>query len=226
MVCHRFLTTVIVLIGLLQTNLRAQDLNDLLRYGRPEWAVTARSAGMGGANGSLVGDYGSVLVNPAALGGIRRLTWSATLGARSDLYQNTFLNDESWSNQFRLPLQDLSLMFPVGETGDWDHVLGMGFSQNRNFAERIEFTGYNTNSSLLHHWADDVNRSGQWNDYGSGLAYDAGLLGPVDTTPNALIVVSYQMPRFSKAKKGSVAVANPNSVFIGRLLTKNDGIWA
>ena len=58
MVCHRFLTTVIVLIGLLQTNLRAQDLNDLLRYGRPEWAVTARSAGMGGANGSLVGDYG------------------------------------------------------------------------------------------------------------------------------------------------------------------------
>mgnify|MGYP000011590905 FL=1 len=187
MVCHRFLTTVIVLIGLLQTNLRAQDLNDLLRYGRPEWAVTARSAGMGGANGSLVGDYGSVLVNPAALGGIRRLTWSATLGARSDLYQNTFLNDESWSSQFRLPLQDLSLMFPVGETGDWDHVLGMGFSQNRNFAERIEFTGYNTNSSLLHHWADDVNRSGQWNDYGSGLAYDAGLLGPVDTTPNALI---------------------------------------
>lgn len=166
---------------------QAQDLNDLLRYGRPEWAVTARSAGMAGANGALVGDYGSVLVNPASLGGIRRWTWSATLGAQSDFYRNTYLNGETWSDQFRLPLQDISTMIPVGETGDWDHVLGMGFSQNRNFAERIQFSGFNSNSSLLHHWAEEVNNSRQWNDYGSGLAYDAGLLGPVDTTPNAII---------------------------------------
>ena len=187
MVRHRFLTTVIVLIGLLQTNLRAQNLNDLLRYGQPEWAVTARSAGMAGANGSLVGDYGSVLVNPAALGGIRRWTWSATLGGRLGLNQNAYLKDETQSQTFRVPLHDISTMIPVGETGEWDHVIGMGFSQNRNFAERIEYTGYNTSSSLLHHWADDINSSGQWNDYGSGLAYDVGLLGPVDTTPNALI---------------------------------------
>lgn len=166
---------------------RAQDLNDLLRYGRPEWAVTARSAGMAGANGALVGDYGSVLVNPAALGGIRRWTWSATMGAQFDRYRNTYLNGETLSDQFRLPLTDLSTMIPLGETGEWDHVLGMGFSQNRNFAERIQFSGFNANSSLLHHWTEEVNSSGRWNDYGSGLAYDAGLIGPVDTTPNAII---------------------------------------
>jgi hypothetical protein len=166
--------------------LLAQDLGDLWWYGRPDLAVTARAAGMAGANGSLTGDYGAVLVNPAALGGLRKAALSATLGGRVDRLQNTFLGNETVSGSFRMPLQDISLMLPYRQSlGAWKQVFGFGYSQNRGFAERLEYSGYNAYSTLLWDMAEEVNRTGYLDDTYTGPAYDAYLIGPTDTTPGA-----------------------------------------
>jgi len=165
----------------------AQGLNDVWLYGRPDMAVTARSAGMAGANGALGGDYGAVLVNPAAMGGIRKLTLGGTLGLVVNNRSNAYLNTETPSGTDRLPLSDLSIMVPMNASGSWQHTLGMGYSQNRNLADQWEYSAYNTETSLLHHWADEYNLGANLDDYGSGLAYDCGLIGPIDTSnPNSM----------------------------------------
>ena len=166
----------------------AQGLNDVWLYGRPDMAVTARSAGMAGANGALAGDYGAVLVNPAAMGGIRKLTLGGTLGLVVNNRSNAYLDRETPSGTARLPLSDLSIMVPLNASGSWQHSLGMGYSQNRNLAERWEYSAYNTETSLLHHWADEYNLGANLDDYGSGLAYDCDLIGPIDTSnPNSML---------------------------------------
>ncbi|MFM7911164.1 MAG: hypothetical protein ACKO9W_03205, partial [Bacteroidota bacterium] len=47
-------------------------------------------------------------------------------------------------------------------------------------AERWEYIAYNTETSLLHHWADEYNLGANLDDYGSGLAYDCALIGPIE----------------------------------------------
>ncbi|MFM8978786.1 MAG: hypothetical protein ACKOJE_12155, partial [Bacteroidota bacterium] len=166
----------------------AQGLNDVWLYGRPDMAVTARSAGMAGANGALAGDYGAVLVNPAAMGGIRKLTLGSTLGLVVNNRSNAYLDRETPSGTARLPLSDLSIMVPMNASGSWQHALGMGYSQNRNLADRWEYSAYNTETSLLYHWADEYNLGANLDDYGSGLAYDCALIGPIDTSnPNSML---------------------------------------
>jgi len=166
--------------------LLAQGLNDVWLYGRPDMAVTARSAGMGGANGALTGDYGAVLVNPAALGGIRKFAIGGTMGLMINNRSNTYLNSETSSGNARVPLSDISLMIPLSSTGSWQHALGLGYSQTRNLADQWEYSAYNSENSLLYHWVDEYNAGADLDNYGSGLAYDCYLIGPINpSNPNS-----------------------------------------
>lgn len=166
--------------------LRGQGLSDVWLYGRPDMAVTARSAGMGGANGALTGDYGAVLVNPAAMGGVRKWTIGGSLGLLMHNRSNAYLDRETMSGVARLPLHDFSMMLPLKNSGSWQHSIGMGYSQNRNLADQWEYSAYNASSSLLYHWVDEYNAGADLDNYGSGLAYDCYLIGPINpSNPNS-----------------------------------------
>ena len=84
---------------------------------------------MAGANGALAGDYGAVLVNPAAMGGIRKLTLGGTLGLVVNNRSNAYLDRETPSGTARLPLSDLSIMVPLNASGSWQHSLGAHYNQ-------------------------------------------------------------------------------------------------
>ncbi|MFM7911671.1 MAG: hypothetical protein ACKO9W_05760, partial [Bacteroidota bacterium] len=118
-----------------------------------------------------------MLVNPAAMGGIRKLTLGGTLGLVVNNRSNAYLDRETPSGTARLPLSDFSIMVPMNASGSWQHALGMGYSQNRNLADRWEYIAYNTETSLLYHWADEYKLGANLDDYGSGLAYDCELIG-------------------------------------------------
>jgi hypothetical protein len=141
---------------------------------------------MAGANGALTGDYGAVLVNPASMGGIRKFAVGGTLGLLINNRSNAYLDLETPSGNARVPLTDFSAMIPLNSTGSWKHALGLGYSQTRNFSDRWEFSGYNSETSLLYHWVDEYNAGADLDAYGSGLAYHCDLIGPINpSNPNS-----------------------------------------
>ena len=152
-----------------------QYYNDLsLLYSRSDISGTARSAGSGGAYGSVGADMGSLDINPAGLGLFRSTEFSITPGLRISSNQGNY--DQSSTNA------SLPKLY-LGQAGiEWTKILSeaskaheisfnaqprlrsitfaINYQADNFYARSQNFNALNTTSSMIDNYTNYLNASG------------------------------------------------------------------
>lgn len=140
--------------------LRAQTIDDALRFSSSAPAGTARAQAVGGALGSLGGEVSSIYVNPASTGFFRTSDFSFTLGFQESSSKGTYLGNVGSDNKGNLNITNATLIF--GGTrkkpgSKWENFsFGMGINRTANFNNRIYYSGNSANSSLSINYVIDA----------------------------------------------------------------------
>ncbi|MBN1952058.1 MAG: hypothetical protein JW801_12725 [Bacteroidales bacterium] len=166
--------------------INGQDETDALRYARTNPGGTARSMAMGGAFGSLGGDFSAVIQNPAGLGVYRKaeLSFSPEIYyvATSASYAGTSSKD--WGTN--LNIAQFSYVSPLKFKGNSKVGVnfGIGYNQLNNFFGDVTIEGNGITSSRVDPFIESAN-TGAWgnpvpsyylNSYSEKLFYDGYII--------------------------------------------------
>ncbi|RYY40503.1 MAG: hypothetical protein EOO08_05065 [Chitinophagaceae bacterium] len=165
--------------------LQAQEPSDALRFSFYAPGGTARQQAIGGAMGSLGGDYSATFANPAGLGFYRSsdvlLTpafhWSDTKASYIDR------NEKSADKRFDVNAMGLVL----GGTHNGKGIaLSLGFTTQADFRSNLLYRGRNNRSSYSQRFIEELARNNVRDStaaymfpYGSSLALNTYWLDPV-----------------------------------------------
>ncbi|WP_276132181.1 OmpP1/FadL family transporter [Polluticoccus soli] len=153
---NRLLSFLLVLSGVSGFyTVSAQDETDALRYSFLQPMGTARSMGLGGAMGSVGGDFTSLSINPAGIGVYRNsefmITPSLKINNIDGLYQGQTMSE----NNTRFNFNNIGAVFtrtPRGKRYDcakWRAVsFGIGMNRLADFNRNVIYGGRNTQSSF------------------------------------------------------------------------------
>ncbi len=185
--------------------LNAQTYEDVLRYSQPQYSGTARSVGMGGAFGSLGGDFSALSINPAGIAAYRSseftFTPSIILNKTESNYNNpeqvSFTNISSEDNKTKLGINQIGYVGtyrPMRESnkGLVSTHFGIGYNRNNNFNYRSMASARNVSNSMTHMFVSYADYSDP--DYltgSTGLAYDAYLIDLDDPDSGSLLYTNY-----------------------------------
>lgn len=163
------------------SQLRAQNEEDALRYSRQYLAGTARAIGMGGAMGSIGGDFTTLSINPAGLGVYRgsEFTFSPSLNWNSTT--SDFLGNKIQQTNYGLKIGNIGYIFTKKtdkEKGIVSTSFGIGYNKLNNFNQRILMSGTNTTSSLLDNFTNIYNNlNKEKSPFYEGLAREIDMVG-------------------------------------------------
>ena len=177
----------------------SQTPEDALRYTRTYSIFsTARSAGMGGAFGSIGGDFGTLSFNPAGIGIYRNSEFSISPSlynsdVESMFLGNTIKNNRAISTKFYLGNMGLVVPFEAkgkaAESGFTMFQFGIGLNTLNNYRKSLSLSGYNGTNSITTGWVDMLNDDlytggldhaiNNLDPYSTNLAWDTYL---IDTT--------------------------------------------
>ncbi|MBN2667530.1 MAG: UPF0164 family protein [Bacteroidales bacterium] len=197
------------------TGLKAQNVDDALRYSQIFYTGTARFMSMGGAFTALGGDMSSFSQNPAGIGVFRSSEISVTpqlLHAKTSANFNGISDDYMYN--FNLGQAGIvgNLIKGSGTTGLISLNIGYSFNKTNNLNNTARIQGNSSSSSMADYWADEAYGI-YYGDIGgaAGIAYDAWI---IDTLRDAN--ASYYGTVFSNYGD------NPSSIYgqnIRRLIT-------
>ena len=132
--------------------LRAQTIDDALRFSSSAPAGTARAQSVGGALGSLGGEVSSIYVNPASTGFFRTSDFSFTLGFQESSSKGTYLGNTGTDNKGNLNITNATLIFGGKRKvpgSKWENFsFGLGINRTANYNNRVYYSGNSVNSSL------------------------------------------------------------------------------
>lgn len=170
------------------TNVSAQSLIDISKYGQTGSYGTARSMGFGGALGSVGGDFSTLSVNPAGIGQYRSSEVMFTPGLRFSNNQSTYTGVNSDDNNVRFGFNNMGVIFAETpsakyyDKADWKST-GFGFGLNRiaNFDRTYNYKGQNYSSSASQYFeADALNNIDDYDNWTADmpayLGYNSYLL--------------------------------------------------
>jgi hypothetical protein len=165
----------------------AQNEVDALRYSTQNLIGTARYSAMGGAFGSLGGEFSALSSNPAGIGMYQftEFTFTPSLNVNSakSYYGETHLSD--YKSGFNIG--NLGLVFTVPkENSDWKRVnIGIGWNQLANYDRNITVENANSTSSIVENIIGITNgtltsdlTNGEGNTY-SQMAWNTYLIDPL-----------------------------------------------
>jgi len=165
----------------------AQNEVDALRYSTQNLTGTARYSAMGGAFGSLGGEFSALSSNPAGIGMYQftEFTFTPSLNVNStkSYYGETHLSDYKSG----LNIGNLGLVFTVPkENSDWKRVnIGIGWNQLANYDRNITVENANSTSSIVENIIGITNgtltsdlTNGEGNTY-SQMAWNTYLIDPL-----------------------------------------------
>jgi hypothetical protein len=182
--------------------IRAQTVQDALRFSSFDPAGTARSLGVNGTMGALGADFSVINTNPAGLAWYRRGEFTITPGfsfpkAESRLLYGDFNESQRESRQqFNIgSLGYVAFSDPMGP--DWRSFnIALGITQLQNFNRRIYFEG-DSPGSVVDRFLEIANSGEGLNNLESAMAYDAAAIYDLnddgfyehdfELAPNALI---------------------------------------
>ncbi|MBK7762917.1 MAG: outer membrane protein transport protein [Bacteroidetes bacterium] len=150
----------------------AQDEFDALRYSQTYIQGTARSVALGGASGSMGGDFSSLSVNPAGIGIYRssEFMFTPTLAIVSN--KSKYLNSEVSSSATKFNVGNAGIVVTTNyqqknnKPKHW-RTFSFGFGMNRSatFKNEYKYSGNNYQNSITEKYADDFNHLGGINEY-------------------------------------------------------------
>ncbi len=156
----------------------AQTAFDALRYSSFDVEATARNTSVGGAMSGIGADFTVLSTNPAGLGAFRFSEWTITPALFTTNSQSEYVNAtessvrERRKNRFIVPGFGL-VNVNNKETGRWRNInFGVGFVQLQHFTQEFNFSG-EARGSIVDRFLDQLVATGNFNDFESGLAFDA-----------------------------------------------------
>lgn len=167
----------------------AQNVGDVLRESQIFYGGTAKTTALGGAVGSLGGDFSAISINPATLGVYRSNEFSFSPVFNINSVETNFAGETNNKNRYSPQLGNFGLVF-VNNTGNDNGLVSLsytvGYNRFNSYSEEYQITG-KSGSSLLEniipyyangHTPNELNAySADWAD----LFYQAYL---IDNTPN------------------------------------------
>ena len=148
----------------------SQFSEDAIRLSSPGFGVSARSLGMGNAFTSVADDFSSVFWNPAGLGQIGYSEISFNLSHFVFQDKGSYLNNNSSFSNSSTSLNQVGFIFPL-PTLRGSCVIGLGYSQTKDFTTGLKFSGFNPTSSIIQDWATDGKNFPVKSDGFQSLAY-------------------------------------------------------
>lgn len=169
------------------SGLLAQNEIDALRYSRLMPTGTARYVGTGGAFGAIGADFSALSNNPAGIGLYKSSEFSITPSLFEGRSESVYFGEVKEDNRFNFNLGNIGLVLvstpneKAALSGWKNFQFGFGINRLANFNNRISITGFNETSSYLTPYVNEANYFNydlnDLGEFGSGLAYDAYLIG-------------------------------------------------
>ncbi|ATL48076.1 hypothetical protein COR50_13385 [Chitinophaga caeni] len=191
------------MLTLSTTILKAQDASEALRYSQTVPVGTARSQAIGGAMGSLGGDYSASSINPAGLGFYNTseiviapnffFNTNTTKYALSTQNPNQFGTYKENKNGLQVPTIGIVLSMPnMKPSSPWrNFTVGIGVNTIANFRRVTYLEGDNYNYSMSDRWVQQLTEDGAslsdaLTNYvdGAGLAVNTYLVDTFNVSPN------------------------------------------
>jgi len=140
----------------------AQIPEDVLKYSFFPQSGTARTMAIGGAMGSLGGDFTATFVNPAGLGNFKTGEFVFTPNYFLNNNKTNFRDTRSISSKNNFGFGNIGLIFGAPKNGDpkISQAFSIGVTQTANFNNVVRYKGYNNYSSGSEQWAEEAARSG------------------------------------------------------------------
>ncbi|MCB9262223.1 MAG: hypothetical protein H6607_07595 [Flavobacteriales bacterium] len=143
----------------------AQGDIDALRYSQNELGSTARSMGTGGAFGALGADLSSTQINPAGLAVYRNNNFTLGAGMLNAKSKTTYLDKTKKDFDFSMQVPGIGFVFYNGKyenrqpakTGWINTNVAISMNRTNNFSGIINYSGLNTNNSMLDYFAERAN---------------------------------------------------------------------
>lgn len=152
---------ILVIALAISTTLNAQNEVDALRYSTQDNLGTARYSAMGGAFGSLGGEFSALSLNPAGIGMYQFSEFTFTPTFNLNRTKSYFNGTNTADYNTGLDIGNLGLVFtiPKGDT-DWKRInIAIGWNQLTSYDRNIIIEGHNNTSSL----ADNILEYAQGN---------------------------------------------------------------
>lgn len=120
----------------------SQNFIDALRLSEKGVFPNARAMGMGNSYMAVGNDYTSALFNPAALGLIKKTSFTFGLNNLTHSNDVTFFNKSTSAEDNEVNFNQVGAVIPF-PTKQGSFVIGLGYNQVQDFANTINFSGYN-----------------------------------------------------------------------------------
>lgn len=125
-----------------------QNYNDALRLVGYSPESNARAVAMGNAFDAVSDNYSATYFNPAGLAQIRYFEISTGFEWMNLNTETSFNNNYYQSKKNKFAFNEMGFVFPVfSYSGNF--VFSMGYNRRKNFLNRVDYNGYNQNSSLV-----------------------------------------------------------------------------
>lgn len=170
----------VALIGILLSTMfatQAQDDIDVLRASRPGYGGTARFQSMGGAFGSLGGDFSSISVNPAGLGVYRSAEFSLTPTLFHNTTESNYMGGITSDFVYNFNINNLGYVgnISLGNSGWVSFNFGLGFNRQNNYYQNQYVATNSATGSLLEEFSLNAD-NGAGNYYFEGMALSTGAI--------------------------------------------------
>ncbi len=179
----------IISLFLTITSVKGQTYQDVLRYSQPQFNGTARATSMGGAFGSLGGDYSALSINPAGIATYRSSEFSFTPSLNQNDISSLFNGETSKESNFNVGFNQIGYIstskpMRTVKKGLVSTHFGIGYNQTNNFNYKSVSTGHDVANSMTDMFCSNAYAVDPSNLYDSngdpysltGIAYDSYLL--------------------------------------------------
>lgn len=159
----------------------SQNEVDALRYSQINYGGTARSVAMGGAFGTLGGDFTSLSINPAGIGIYSGKEITITPSNYFVAVRSKYLNNKTDDLKYKFNLNNAGIVFtftPKKESGCKGIQVGFGVNRLNNYSFNGYYEGINRLNSIADDFLDQAQRT-QPNDldpFNSQLAFNTYLI--------------------------------------------------
>jgi hypothetical protein len=140
---------------------KAQNVDDALKYSQIFYSGTARFNSMGGAFTALGGDISSLNQNPAGLGVFRSSEFTIT-PLLSNITSVASYNGNTSDNLYKFNVGQIGIVTNLLTKSSGLMSLNFGYSYNKlnNFDQSVNIRGVSNTSSMADYWAALGNKDG------------------------------------------------------------------
>ena len=172
---------IIALLLLIISNVRSQNISDIVRWSSLDQIGTARTLGVGSAFGAMGGDFSVININPAGIADFRISEVTFTPSLRGNKTKAYFDNDASSIENrkgTKLGLDNIGFVIANNPGSNWTSSnFAVGFSRIADMQRNVQLSG-KIKGSITNYFAEQANEKipEELDDWIAYPAYNTGAI--------------------------------------------------